>query len=379
MSARLSLAVLPFSMSATVLAAPSLSAQAPSAAQFERAVTYAARTDGQALLVMHRGRIVHERYLGDGSAAKSMMLASGSKSFVGVATIAAVADGLLRLDQPVADLLPEWKRDPRKSRVTVRQLLSLESGIETGNPGTGCGGPRSTWADAVAAPSLVEPGTRFRYGPYPFITMGAAIERVNARESFDAYLERRVLAPLGVKVEWRLKCGDGKPQLAGGAAMTARDWATFGEMIRRGGIHGTTRILPAELVSQLFRPSSANPAYGMSWWLRDAALQTNPAMGAPGVGAGDDDGAPGARGRARGRVLERLRQRAAARRGGVAGDSETRAEAAGWLPVDLVMAAGAGKQRLYLIPSHELVIVRMGPVRGGRAFKDDEFLAALLR
>lgn len=342
MTARLSVAVLPLAL----LAAPAIEAQAPSAAQFERAVAYASRTDGQAVLVMHRGRIIYERYVGEGSASKSMMLASGSKSFVGVATIAAVADGLVRLDQPVADLLSEWKSDARKSRVTVRQLLSLESGIETGNPGTGCGGPRSTWADAVAAQALVEPGTRFRYGPYPFITMGAAIERVNPRESFEAYLVRRVLAPLGVKVEWRMTCGDGKPQLAGGAAMTARDWATFGEMIRRDGMHGTTRILPAELVSQLFRPSSANPAYGMSWWLREAAFQTNPAMGA-----------------------RRLGRRATAAR---VGDAT-------WLPRDLVMAAGAGKQRLYVIPSQELVIVRMGPVRGGRAFKDDEFLAALLR
>ncbi len=372
-------------LSLSALATPTLEAQAPTAAQFERAVAYAARTDGQAVVVMHRGRIVHERYLGDGSASKSMMLASGSKSFVGVATIAAVADGLLRLDQPVADVLPEWKRDPRKSRVTVRQLLSLESGIVTGNPGTGCGGPRSTWADAVAAPSLVEAGTRFRYGPYPFSTMGAALERVNPREPFDAYLERRVLTPLGVKVEWRLTCGDGKPQLAGGAAMTARDWATFGEMIRRGGMHGTTRILPAELVAQLFRPSSVNPAYGMSWWLRGAAFQTNPAMGATGVGVGDDDTASGAGSRvpARGRVLERLKQRAAARRGaggtGRGGDAEFRAVGAEWLPGDLVMAVGAGKQRLYLIPSQELVIVRVGPVRGGRTFNDSELLNALLR
>ncbi len=327
----------------TVVAIAPLRAQAPTPAQFERAFAYASRTDGQAVLVMHRGRIVHERYGSGGSASKVMLLASGSKSFVGVATIAAAADGLLQLDTPVAELLPEWKRDVRKSRVTVRQLLSLESGIQPGNPGTGCGGRRSTWADAVAAPALAEPGTRFRYGPYPFITMGAAIERVNPSERFEAYLERRVLAPLGVTVEWRMTCADGKPQLAGGAAMNARDWATFGEMIRRGGLHGDTRILPADLVAQLFRPSSANPAYGMSWWLRDAAFQRNPAMGSLGV------------------------RRAATN------------ESSDWLPRDLVMAAGAGKQRLYLIPSQELVIVRMGPVRGGRAFKDVEFLAALLR
>lgn len=183
---------------------------------------------------MHRGRIIHERYLAGGSASKAMMLVSGSKSFVGVGALTAAADGLLRLDHPVSELLPEWKRDARKSRVTVRQLLLLESGIERG------------------------------------------------------------------------------------AAMNARDWATFGEMIRRGGLQGSTRILPADLVAQLLRPSSVNPAYGMPWWLRDAAFQTNPAMGAPGIG--DDDGAPGApTASGRGRILERLKQRAAARRHGGAG------------------------------------------------------------
>ena len=104
-------------------------------------------------------------------------------------------------------------------------------------------------------------------------------------------------------------------------------------------------------------------------------------MGAPGVGTADDDSTAGAggRGRARGRVRERLQQRAAARRGASRDDADARAATAGWVPPDLVMAAGAGKQRLYLIPSQELVIVRLGPVRGGRAFKDDEFLATLLR
>jgi len=48
------------------------------------------------------------------------------------------------------------------------------------------------------------------------------------------------------------------------------------------------------------------------------------------------------------------------------------------MPADVVMAAGAGKQRLYIIPSRGLVVVRMGPVRGGRQFTDLAFLRALL-
>lgn len=310
----------------------------PPPAALARAERYFARTGGQALLVMHRGRIVHEVYREGGGVHRKQMLASGSKSFVGVAAIAAVQDGLLRLDAPASDYLAEWQRDARKSGITLRQLLSLESGIESGNPGTGCGGRRATWDDALRAQAVASPGTVFRYGPFPFIVVGTVIERVQ-RESFAQYLQHRVLDRLGVAVEWRAKCGDGKPQLAGGAAMTARDWATFGDMLRRGGVHDGTRVLDETLVRQLFRPATSNANYGLSWWLAGASLQQRPTVGA---------------------------------------SSRSAARLPDWLPPDLVMAAGAGKQRLYLIPSHELVVVRMGPLLGSRTFDDSDFLAALL-
>lgn len=341
-----------------------LAAQPPDSAAFAAAVAYATKTDGQAVLVLHKGVRVFEQYMRGGSVNTRQMLASGSKSFVGVATIAAVADGWMQLDAPVSQYLTEWRTDARKSRITVRQLLSLESGLETGNMGTGCGGRGATWSDAVAAKSLYEPGTHFAYGPFPFIAMGAAIERAHPKESFDAYLTNRILKPLGVTVEWRAKCADGKPQLAGGAAMTARDWATFGEFIRRGGVHGSTRLLPDSLVKQLFKPSTSNAMYGMSWWLRGAVFVQNPADGV------SERTAPNA---ARPTLRERLR----ARRQRPDNAAVTTA-ARNAIPQDLVMAAGAGKQRLYLIPSRELVIVRMGNLRGGGEFDDAVFLSTLL-
>lgn len=325
----------------SLLAVQDSRAQSPDSAAFERAAEYARSTGAQAVLVMYRGKVVHERYFAAGDAARRQIIASGSKSFVGVATLAAVADGLFKLDDPVSRLLPEWQSDPRKARVTVRQLLSLEGGVAPGSAGTGCGGPRSTWQDAINAPAVADPGTRFAYGPFPFVTMGAAIERVRGGETFEAFLDRRILRPLGITVEWRMKCADGKPQLAGGAAITARDWAIFGDFIRRGGVHEGKRLLADTLVAQLFKPSKSNPAYGMSWWLRGAAEESEPARG------------PMAGGRAAPPLPV-------------------------WVPKDLVMAAGAGKQRLYVVPSRELVIVRLGPVIGGFRFDDASFLGPLL-
>jgi CubicO group peptidase (beta-lactamase class C family) len=340
----------------------------PDAKAFADAVAYAAKTDGQAVLVMHRGAVIHERYMAGGAASTRQLLASGSKSFVGLATIAAVADGKVALDAPVSRYLPEWERDPRKARITVRQLLSLESGLESGNAGTGCGGRNTTWTDAVNAGTFAEPGTTFRYGPFPFIAMGAALERTTG-ESFDAYLARRILAPLGVTVEWRAKCGDGKPQLAGGAAMTARDWATVGEFVRLVGVHKGQRLLPEALVRELFVPAKANPNYGLSWWLVGATLQEQPAAGLE----GNSGGRTGRRG---GLLGARARRRAGARADNTA--NKNTAERPQWLPADLVMAAGMGKQRLYVIPSRELVIVRMGKLLGGREFDDVDFLEPLL-
>jgi CubicO group peptidase (beta-lactamase class C family) len=349
----------------------SLTLVQPSQAAMQRADAYAAQTDGQAMLVMHRGRVIHEQYHAGGGVDRRQMLASGSKSFVGVATIAAVQDGLVRLDAPVAQYLPEWGDDARKSRVTVRQLLSLESGVETGNPGTGCGGRGTTWADAVNAGTFAEPGSTFKYGPFPLIAMGAALERIQ-RGSFEEYLSRRVLEPLGVQVEWRAKCGDGKPQLAGGAAMTARDWATFGEMIRLGGMHKGRRILDESLVRELFRPSGSNASYGLSWWLVGATLMSQPAAG---LESGTSAGRP------RGGILGGRRGRIGRTRSGERPDATARGGSLAmpnWMPRDLVMAAGAGKQRLYVIPSLELVVVRMGPLIKGRRFEDVDFLKALL-
>lgn len=343
----------------------SLLLQAPDSAALARAVGHFEETDGQALIVMHDGRVVHEQYRAGGSRSTRQLLASGSKSLVGLAAVAAEADGLLQLSATAARYLPEWQPDARKSRITLRQLLSLESGLESGNPGTGCGGPGSGWKDALTAGTFAEPGTAFRYGPFPFLVVGQVVESVQHR-SFAEYLETRLLAPLGVTVEWRLRCADGKPQLAGGAAMTARDWATLGEFLRLGGVHNGRRLLPDSAVRALFRPSSVNPAYGLSWWLAGATVQAQPALGLEGAGATGAD-------------RPRRRQGAGILRGRRRNPAPTAStELPAWMPPDVVMAAGAGKQRLYIIPSRGLVVVRMGPVRGGRQFTDLAFLRALL-
>lgn len=317
------------------------SSRVPDAAAFEVARAYHDEFGGQALVVMRDGEVLFEAYGNGGAPDKPQMLASGSKSFVGVAAVAAVEDGLIRLDDLACEALTEWKDDPKKSKITYRQLLTLTSGLTAGERGAAVAGPG--WGQIVAKPMAGEPGARFEYGAYHLNAFAFALQKRLKDANFEAYLKRRILDPLGIDVEWRFRCADGQPQVGGGAFMTARDWATFGEFMRRGGEWKGERIVAEDLLEECLKGTKQNPAYGLTWWLREPVpadiLRSIP-------------------------ILQRDM-----------GDIVT----SDWLPDDLYLAAGAGKQRLYIIPSVKLVMARMGDLRKGTRFRGVEFLDHLLR
>lgn len=312
----------------------------PGAAALEAARKYHEEFGGQALVVMWDGDVLFEAYANGGAADKRQMLASGSKSFVGVTAVAAVEDGLIRLDDLAREALTEWKDDPKKSKITYRQLLTLTSGLTAGERGAAVTGP--AWKDIISKPMVSGPGEKFEYGAYHLNAFAFALQRKLKEETFEAYLKRRILDPLGIEVEWRFRCADGQPQVGGGAFMTARDWATFGEFMRRGGEWNGERIVAEDLLEECLKGTKQNPAYGLTWWLREPVpaeiLRSVPILQ-----------------RDMGEIVS-----------------------SDWLPEDMYLAAGAGKQRLYIIPSLKLVVVRMGDLRKGMRFRDAEFLDRLL-
>lgn len=312
-----------------------------SPASMEAARRYSESAGGQAMLVMLDGKVLFEGYANGGGPERKQMLASGSKCFVGVAAAAAVEDGHIRFDDPACRALVEWKDDPTKSRITYRQLLTLTSGLTPGERGHTVIGP--AWTDIIAKPLVAEPGAKFAYGAYHLNAFALALERSLKNETFETYLERRVLRPLGIALEWRFRCVDNHPQVGGGAFMTARDWAAFGEFMRLGGRWEGKQVIRRELLAESLQGTKQNPAYGLTWWLRepvpDAIIRQVPILH-----------------RDMGEIVT----------------SE-------WLPDDLFMAAGAGKQRLYVFPSLKLVVVRLGNLRASRGFSDNAFLDRLLR
>jgi CubicO group peptidase (beta-lactamase class C family) len=316
----------------------------PAAAGPREACDYSARHGGVTCVVMVAEQIVHEQYRQAGDEAERWRLASGTKSFSGVLAAAAALDGLLSLDEPVADTLTEWRADERRS-ITIRQLLSLTSGIDTPAPGRG---GRATPEATVARRALHPPGTHFGYGQAPFQIFAALMARKLQGETPEAYLHRRVLAPLGVTLEFKpmLLGGRGGTDWGGGGAMAARDWARFGEFVRAGGRWQGQPLVDAAVLAQNFSGSSTHAGYGLTWWLKPP-----PGAAVP---------------------MEGTTQNATDFfHGGATG-----------LPVAQVwMAAGAGQQRLVIVPERQLVAVRQtARVLGGEraGFSDVAFLSLLL-
>ena len=329
-------------LAAGALAAPAV---AHASGPYAALAAYSAERSGVSLLVQQGGRTLFEDYPAPGAPDRAWELASATKSFCGLMAAALVQDRLLQLDERCADTLGEWRAEPRKARITLRQLLTLTSGID------GRGGRRlgnvPTYAEAIAEPAVAEPGASFSYGAVPFQIFGEIVRRkLVAARTGDAdplaYLQRRLFDPLSVRPQrWR-RGADGMPHLPSGAALTARDLARIGRFVLDGGRVGGRVLLDPGALADNWRTTSANPGYGLTWWI------PGPGMKGPGL------------------------------RAGVAQDGARLG------PGGLVrMAAGAGNQRLYLVPGRDLVVVRQA--RGvlealtgrGPDWSDADFLALL--
>src|SRR5262245_12076838 len=79
-----------------------------------RAAKYSESRRGSGMLVMQNGRTIFEHYANGGSANGRWPIFSGTKSFWGIAALAAAQEGLFKLDDPVSVTISQWKIDPRK-------------------------------------------------------------------------------------------------------------------------------------------------------------------------------------------------------------------------------------------------------------------------
>jgi CubicO group peptidase (beta-lactamase class C family) len=282
--------------------------------QIEAALAYAEKHLLHALLIVVDGTTVAEHYGGGFDVKKPHALYSGTKSFWGVTAAAAHDDGLLDLDEPVADTIPEWRTDTRKALVTIRQLLALTSGIGFG----GLGSAVPNYEKALATPIKDEPGEKFTYGGIPLQVFGAVLAQKLAPQRLTPheYLRTRLLDRIGMAIgSWKI-LKDGTEPLPTGAFVTAREWMKYGQFILDGAAHNGEALVSGASLAPCFQGSHANAHYGLGWWLN--------AIGNP---------------------------------------------------AGIVHASGSGGQAMYVIPSERAVVVKFGQ---SNSWKHDAFLKRLL-
>jgi CubicO group peptidase (beta-lactamase class C family) len=314
------------------------------AADCARAAKYSESQRGISMLVMQNGRTIFEHYASGGSPEGKWPIFSGTKSFWGIAALCAVRDGLIKLDDHAADTITEWKSDRRKSQITIRQLLNFTDGID-GAPHLHRASIRDRNAAAIRLSILAEPGTRFIYGPSHLQIFSELLHRKLKGRGTIAYLEEHVLNPLGLyNLEFK-RDTRGNPLPASGFELTAREWARLGELVLGHGSYHGRQIVPADLLKQAFTGSAVNPSYGLTFWLNRQAPHANE------IDVEKEIDLPWERAR----WIDICISKAA--------------------PADMIVGLGSGYQRLFIVPSANLVIVRQG--REAK-FSDAHFLRLVL-
>jgi CubicO group peptidase (beta-lactamase class C family) len=308
------------------------------------AAKYSESRHGSAMLVVQNGRTIFEHYANGGSANRRWPIFSGTKSFWGIAALAAVRESLFRLDDPVSDTITEWKNDPRKSQITIRQLLSQTDGIE-GASSLQRPSIRDRNAMAIALPTVAQPGSVFIYGPSHLQIFCELLHRKLRGRSVINYFETHVANRLGLYDLKYKKDARGNPLPATGFELTAREWARLGEVVIGNGNYHGRQIVSSTVLREAFVGSQVNPAYGLTFWLNQQA--------------------PSGREVDMERMLDLPWEKPHWSGVCICRDA----------PADMVVALGSHYQRLFIIPSLKTVIVRQGSTGN---FSDAQFLRLVL-
>ena len=295
-------------------------------------VDYAEQVESFSLIVHHGGAIQFETYWREYGPDDATETLSMAKSVLGLTFGFAVEEGSIgSIDDPVTEYIPEWDGTD-KERLTIRHVLQMASGLEhfqfdyrlLQNPYHKAIrlfiGPSMENAilrfDLTAAP-----GSEFNYNSANTQLLLLILERATGRAYAD-YVSEKLWRPLGAKPAtlWMDREG-GMPKAYAFFQARPRDWLRIGLAIRNEGVVDGRQVIPAEWLTAMFSPSPNNPKYGLQAWI----------------------GSP--------HVTERFYN---------PNTPFGVKQAEPFLADDVVFFDGGGGQRVYVIPSADLVIVRTG-------------------
>ncbi|MCA2230501.1 serine hydrolase domain-containing protein [Nonomuraea aurantiaca] len=231
------------------------------------------RSTGTTAFVAVKGDTIRaERYFNGYRHDSAVASFSTAKPFVSTLVGVALAEGrITSVDDPVTRYLPELAgRDPGFARVTLRQLLTMSSGLAQQDPYYSLDLRAAALRDSrIAEP----PGRRFDYNNINTVLLGLVLERVTGGP-VSAYLEDKVWGPLGMEADaaWSIDSdASGLEQMQAGLSGRAVDFAKLGLLYLHKGAWRGRQLLPRAWVEDSTRAdTTTDPAaeFQYNWWMR---------------------------------------------------------------------------------------------------------------
>ena len=253
-------------------------------------------TDG--IVVLHRGRIVTERYFGALFAPQPHIAWSVTKSFFGTIAASLVAEGRLDPQAPVVAYVPEMAASGL-AHATVRQLMDMTTSVDCSedytDPQAGiwqhgrAGGVLSRPADYDGPASFCDflvtlrqggpHGEAFAYCTVNTDLLGWILRRVTGQR-MNEMLSERIWSRLGCEQDGHLMVDSAGTEFAGGGLnVCLRDLARFGEMMRNDGVFNGQRIVPQAAIDDIRKGADTDhfakagyvtlpgASYRNMWWV----------------------------------------------------------------------------------------------------------------
>ncbi|MEK4426208.1 serine hydrolase domain-containing protein [Solibacillus sp. FSL K6-1523] len=261
---------------------------------------------GAAIVVVKDGNVLYEKGFGHDSDGNQLTensiigIASGTKPFTAFAVLQLVDEGTVKLDDPIANYLPELKMDDdRWEQVTVRQLLSHTSGI----PNPTIVAPSYTLNEGVERlhdwKLQSTPGDKYLYSNANYWILAYLVEKISGM-AFNDYLDQYIFSPLGMNnsislvnsgdMTKKLKIPQGYVSLYG----TTMPWTELEQMLSGSGSIFTTasdmgkwlsmhtnegkngkeeQLISPELLKESYSPQFGNEKYGLGWSLSSPSIK----------------------------------------------------------------------------------------------------------
>ncbi|MBC8757485.1 serine hydrolase [Kordia sp. YSTF-M3] len=287
--------------------------------QLQPLLDYLEEKNTKSFIILHKGKIVVENYMNGHTATSPWYWASAGKTLTTAVAGIAQDENLINLNSKVSDYIGTgWTSASleKENLITCKDLLSMTSGLD------------DTLGDGITPSELqyfADAGTRWAYHGV-FLKIQDVIASAS-NQTWDDYFNSKLKNRIGMTGAW---IQTGNPNVFWS---TTRSMARFGLLIAANGTWETTQIIPEPFLNEATSTTqNINEAYGYLWWLN-------------------------------GKSTYRLPQ--------------TQLEFSGELvpnaPQDMYCALGKNDQKIYIVPSRDLVIIRMGNAADGDNFALSDF------